>query len=44
MPAYLLVDTAIENADEYEKYKALVKPIAEQTPWEQFPKGHPLSD
>ena len=30
MPAYLIVDTLIENADEYEKYKALVKPIAEQ--------------
>jgi uncharacterized protein (DUF1330 family) len=30
MPAYLIVDTAIENADAYEKYKALVNPIAEQ--------------
>ena len=30
MPAYLLLDTAIENADEYEKYKALAKPIAEK--------------
>jgi len=30
MPAYLIVDTLIENADEYEKYKALAKPIAEQ--------------
>ena len=30
MPAYLLVDTAIENVGEYEKYKALAKPIAEQ--------------
>ena len=30
MPAYLIVDTAIENADTYEKYKALAKPIAEQ--------------
>ena len=30
MPAYLLVDTAIENADAYEKYKALAKPIAAQ--------------
>lgn len=30
MPAYLLVDTAIENTDEYEKYKALAKPIAEK--------------
>jgi uncharacterized protein (DUF1330 family) len=29
MPAYLVVDTAIENAQEYEKYKALAKPIAE---------------
>ena len=30
MPAYLIVDTAIENADAYEKYKALAKPITEQ--------------
>ena len=30
MTAYLVVDTAIENTDEYEKYKALAKPIAEQ--------------
>ena len=30
MSAYLIVDTAIENAGEYEKYKALAKPIAEQ--------------
>ena len=30
MPAYLLVDAAIENVAEYEKYKALAKPIAEQ--------------
>ena len=30
MPAYLIVDTAIENFDEYEKCKALAKPITEQ--------------
>ena len=30
MAAFLVVDTAIENADEYEKYKALAKPIAEK--------------
>jgi uncharacterized protein (DUF1330 family) len=30
MAAFLLVDTAIENVAEYEKYKALAKPIAEQ--------------
>ena len=30
MPAYLIVDTEIENADEYEIYKALAKPITEQ--------------
>jgi len=29
MTAYLVVDTAIENAEEYEKYKALALPIAE---------------
>jgi uncharacterized protein (DUF1330 family) len=28
--AFLIVDTKIENADEYEKYKALAKPIAEK--------------
>ena len=30
MPPYLIVDTEIENADEYEKYKASAKPITEQ--------------
>lgn len=30
MSAYLVADTKIENAEEYEKYKALAKPIAEQ--------------
>ncbi len=30
MPAYLIVDTKIENADEYEKYKALAKPLLEK--------------
>ena len=30
MSAYLLVDTQIENPDEYEKYKKLAKPIAEK--------------
>ena len=30
MSAFLIVDTKIENADEYEKYKALAKPIAEK--------------
>lgn len=30
MPAYLVVDTEIQNDDEYEKYKALAKPIAEK--------------
>lgn len=30
MPAYLIVDSAIENAEEYEKYKALARPIAEK--------------
>ena len=30
MTAYLLVDTLIENPDEYEKYKKLAKPIAEK--------------
>jgi len=29
MPAYLVADTAIENAQECEKHKALAKPIAE---------------
>ena len=30
MAAYLIVDTAIENNAEYDRYKALAKPIAEQ--------------
>ena len=29
MSAFLVVDTQIENAEEYEKYKMLAKPIAE---------------
>ncbi len=30
MTAYLIVDTDIENAEEYEEYKKLAKPIAEK--------------
>ena len=30
MSAYVIVDTLIENPDEYEKYKQLAKPIAEK--------------
>jgi len=30
MSAFLIADTKIENADGYEKYKALAKPIAEK--------------
>ena len=30
MAAFVVVDTAIENPDEYERYKALAKPIAEK--------------
>jgi uncharacterized protein (DUF1330 family) len=30
MSAYLIVDTLIENAEEYEKYKSLAKPIAQK--------------
>ena len=30
MSAYLIVDTQIENPEEYEQYKALARPIAEQ--------------
>lgn len=29
MAAFLIVDTQIENAEEYDKYKLLAKPIAE---------------
>lgn len=29
MNAFLIVDTKIENADEYERYKALARPLAE---------------
>lgn len=30
MTAYLVVDTKIENAEKYEEYKKLAKPIAEK--------------
>ena len=30
MSAFLVVDTKIQNADEYEEYKKLAKPIAEK--------------
>jgi uncharacterized protein (DUF1330 family) len=30
MSAFIVVDTQIENPEEYEKYKQLVKPIAEK--------------
>ena len=30
MSAYLIVDTQIENPEEYEQYKALARPIAEK--------------
>ena len=30
MSAYIIVDTLIENPDEYEKYKKLAQPIAEK--------------
>ncbi len=30
MSAFLIVDTAIENAEAYEEYKRLAKPVAEQ--------------
>jgi uncharacterized protein (DUF1330 family) len=30
MPAYLIVDTAIENPEAYEAYKAAARPIAER--------------
>lgn len=30
MSAYIIVDTKIHNADEYDKYKKLAKPIAEK--------------
>ncbi len=30
MPAYLIVDTRITDPDEYERYKALARPMAER--------------
>ena len=30
MSAFLIVDTAVENADAYEEYKRLAKPVAER--------------
>lgn len=39
MPAYLIVDTKIENAEEYERYKAQARPLAEQYGAEYLARG-----
>lgn len=42
MSAFLIVDTAIENAEAYETYKRLAKPIAEQYGGRYRVRGGPL--
>jgi uncharacterized protein (DUF1330 family) len=42
MPAYLVVDTRISDADAYETYKAQAKPIAESHGGEYLARGGAL--
>ncbi|NND74270.1 MAG: DUF1330 domain-containing protein [Ilumatobacter sp.] len=39
MPAYVIVDTKINDPDGYEEYKALAKPIAERYGGEYLVRG-----
>lgn len=39
MPAYLLVDTLLENADLYEQYKLQAKPLIEKFGGEYLARG-----
>ncbi len=39
MPAYVIVDTKIHDAEGYERYKALAKPIAESYGGEYLVRG-----
>ncbi|MEM8915485.1 MAG: DUF1330 domain-containing protein [Pseudomonadota bacterium] len=39
MPAYIIVDTQIENAEEYEAYKAKARPLAESFGGEYLARG-----
>ena len=38
-PAYLVVDTAIENPENYEEYKKLARPIAEKFEGQYLTRG-----
>ena len=38
-PAYLVVDTAIENVENYEEYKKLAKPIVEKFQGQYLTRG-----
>ena len=38
-PAYLVVDTAIENPKNYEEYKKLARPIAEKFQGQYLTRG-----
>jgi uncharacterized protein (DUF1330 family) len=42
LPAYLIVDTAIENATAYEEYKAQARPMAERFGGEYLARGGAL--
>ena len=42
MVAYIIADTKIENPQEYEKYKKLAKPIAEQYGGKYLARGGEL--
>lgn len=42
MSAYLIVDTKIENPDEYEEYKVKAKPLAEKYGGEYLARGGEL--
>lgn len=42
MPGYILVDTQIENAEAYEEYKALARPIAESYGGKYLTRGGPM--
>jgi uncharacterized protein (DUF1330 family) len=42
MAAYILVDTQIENAEAYEEYKALARPIAESYGGKYLTRGGPM--
>ncbi|MTI18730.1 DUF1330 domain-containing protein [Rhodobacteraceae bacterium RKSG542] len=42
MPAYIIVDTKIENPEAYEEYKALARPIVESYGGAYLARGGPM--